>query len=163
MVVMGRVIAPFGIQGWIKVYPYSERPGSLIGFRHWWVGGAAGGWKRHSVDAARLQGPLVVARILGCETRDAAILFKGCDVAVPRSELPALDPGEHYREDLVGFDVVNRAGEHLGRVEGFLETGANDVMVVGGTRERLIPMVAPILDAIDAPARRITVDWGLDY
>jgi len=83
---------------------------------------------------------------------------------VPRAALPAPAPGEFYWADLVGLEVVNAAGEALGRVQGVFSTGANDVLRVGaGKGERLLPFVAAVVKKVDLAARRIEVDWGLDW
>jgi 16S rRNA processing protein RimM len=85
-------------------------------------------------------------------------------IAVPREALPAVADNEFYAADLIGLEVVNRAGERLGRVERLFGNGAHDVASVrsqGG--ERLIPFVAPVLDRIDLDAGEIHVDWGADW
>jgi 16S rRNA processing protein RimM len=70
-----------------------------------------------------------------------------------------LQKGEHYRDDLVGFEVVNTDGVVLGRVGYFADLPAGTVMVVKGEREHLVPAASPHLVRIDADARRIEVDW----
>jgi 16S rRNA processing protein RimM len=59
--------------------------------------------------------------------------------------------------------VVNVQGEVLGKVTELLETGANDVLVVEGERERLLPFIAQVILQVDLEAGRINVDWGTDY
>ena len=78
-------------------------------------------------------------RLEGIDDRDAAIALGKPELWVDREEMPALKAGEHYREDLVGFEVVNLAGASLGRVDGFIDMPANAVMVVAGERERWLP------------------------
>ena len=75
-------------------------------------------------------------RLEGIDDRTAAVALGRPELWVERAELPALSPGEHYRADLVGFEVVNLQGVRLGRVEGFLDLPANPVMIVAGDRER---------------------------
>ena len=100
------------------------------------------------------------AKLEGIEDRDAAKAWVGSEVAVERDRLPDTDEGEYYWFDLIGAEVVDAGGRRLGRVQGLMETGANDVMVVRGERERLIPfIVEQVVKAVDLDARRITVDW----
>ena len=84
----------------------------------------------------------------------------GADVAVHRRQLPAAEAGRYYWVDLIGLSVVNREGIALGTVIALMETGANDVLVVQGERERLIPFVLGrvVLD-VDLEAGVIEVDW----
>ena len=66
--------------------------------------------------------------------------------------------------DLQGLKVVNLEGTELGIVDHLMETGANDVLVVKGERERLIPYVqGPIVKEVDINGGVIRVDWGTDY
>jgi 16S rRNA processing protein RimM len=82
---------------------------------------------------------------------------------VPKKSLPPAAANEYYWADLIGLKVVNTEQQELGHVTGLLETGANDVLVVQGERERLIPFVAQVALEVDLAAGTIRVDWGLDY
>ena len=167
MVVMARVLAPYGIQGWIKARPYTASIAALLDYTTWWLAPAhdADAWREFAVRSARQHGDTLVAVLDGVADREAALQWRGAWVAVPRSALPSPQAGEFYWSDLVGLAVVNRAAETLGRVKKVLETGAHPVLQVesedGG--ERLIPVVAAYVDAIDPAAGRIMVDWPADY
>ena len=79
-------------------------------------------------------------------------------------QLPAAQPGEYYWSDLQGLEVVTLQGESLGTVDHLLETGANDVLVVTGERERLIPFVlGQVVDDVDLERGEIRVDWDRDF
>jgi 16S rRNA processing protein RimM len=160
---MGRVAAPFGVKGWVKITPFTESPAALARYRRLWIG-RQGEWREVAVVEVAVHGATVVARLAGCEDRDAAARLRGAELAIPREALPPAAPGEFYWADLVGLDVVNAAGEPLGRVQGLFSTGANDVLRVGeGKYERLLPFVAAVVKKVDLAARRIEVDWGLDW
>jgi len=105
----------------------------------------------------------VLARIEGCTDREAAAALKGAEVAIPRHLLPDNREGEYYWSDLLGMEVVNRRGEHLGRVAKVLETGANNVLVLEGEQELLVPFVDSVILAVDLAGGRLMVDWELDY
>ncbi|HEX4764568.1 MAG TPA: ribosome maturation factor RimM [Usitatibacter sp.] len=159
---MGRVVGAFGVQGWLKVNPFTESPGGLARFERW-VLRTRDGWQEMSVEdfAVHSKGP--VAKLAGCDDRDAADRMRGADVAIPRGALGDAEEGQLYRVDLVGLEVVDATGAVLGRVEGFFDTGETGVMVVSGTRERMIPFIADYVKAVDREAGRITVDWKADY
>ena len=170
MVVMGRVAGPYGVSGWIRIFPYTENVDGLVDYPVWWLGKGNGDWREHSVAASEVRGSILVALLDRYRDRTAAIQLKGLQVAVPRSELPVLPEsgeGGYYWSDLVGLGVVNVLGEELGVVTGLLETGANDVLQVRnpkeGDAERLIPFIPEVILKVDLKAMRITVDWGLDY
>jgi len=159
---MGRVSAPFGIKGWIKIQPYTEAPDSLLAYEMWWLGDADL-WVPCAVEQAKVQGLFVVARLADCETRDDAMRFRGQDVAVERGLFPHPVSGEYYQADLIGLKVVNEEAQVLGDVVNVIGTGANDVLVVQGERERLIPFIASAVKSVDLAAGVIRVEWGADY
>lgn len=166
---MGRISAPFGIKGWVRIQPYTESADGLKRYRKWWIGDteSAGGWQEYAVERTQLQGANLTAKLAGCDDRDAASVFRGRVVAVPRDEFPQAREGEYYWSDLIGLRVRNLQGLDFGVVEAMLETGANDVLVVrGGSEqdpERLIPFIAEVVTKVDCAAGVIEVDWGADY
>jgi 16S rRNA processing protein RimM len=89
--------------------------------------------------------------------------FSGLNVAVPRAALPQTAEDEFYWTDMIGLDVVNGEGLALGRVTEILRTGANDVLVSLGERERMSPFIADVIRAVDPDAGVIRVDWDADY
>ena len=159
---MGRISAPFGVKGWIKVQPNTAEIRNLLAYRRWWVE-QAGDWREAAVAEAKVQGSTVVARLAGCDDREAAAALRGKAVAVPRAALPEARSGEFYWADLIGLAVVNEEALELWRVIGVLETGANDVLVVQGERERLIPFIATVIREVDLPSGIVRVDWAADY
>ena len=84
-------------------------------------------------------------------------------VAISREAFPEAASGEFYWADLVGLKVVNTAGVELGAVSRVFETGANDVLVVEGERERLLPFIETVVRQVDIAGGSITVDWEADY
>jgi 16S rRNA processing protein RimM len=160
---MGRVAAPHGVKGWIKVVPFAAAPDALARHARWWIG-ARGEWEEAEVVETAPHGTVLAARLAGCTDRDAAARLRGREVAVPRAALPEPAPGEYYWADLIGLEVVTAKGEPLGSVTGLFSTGPHDVLRVGeGKRERLLPFVETVVRKVDVAARRIEVDWGLDW
>lgn len=168
LVTMGRVLGPRGIKGWIKIKTFTEFPDSLADFDTWWLkhpspGGKDGEWRPHSVEETELVHLGFSARLQGCEDRNAAELLRGMEVALPRSALP-MDEDAIYWVDLIGLTVVNTAGEAMGTVDGLMETGANDVLVVKQDgKEQLIPYTERVVLSVDLAAKRIEVDWQKDW
>jgi 16S rRNA processing protein RimM len=113
-----------------------------------------------------MQGSALVAQLEGIDDREAALLLRGSDIAVLRSELPPAEEGEFYWADLIGLAVVNVEQYEFGRVARILQTGANDVLVVAGggrDEETLIPFIANVIKQVDLKSGRMIVDWGEDY
>jgi 16S rRNA processing protein RimM len=162
LVVMGRILGPFGIQGWIKLRTYTESPDGLAGHPAWWLRTRTG-WQAAVLEEFKVRPAAVSAKLQGVDDRDAAQDLQGCDVAVTREDLGQAAQGEYFWVDLVGLAVVNLQGERLGQVEELLRTGGSDVLVVKGERERMIPFVAQYVQSVDREAKTITVDWEAGY
>ena len=163
---MGRVTAPFGVKGWVKIYALTAQLGNLLDYPVWWLG-HDGDWREMRVAAAKVHGKTLVAQLAGIDEREAAMALKGLEVAVPREQLPGAAEGEFYWADLIGLRVVNRDAHEFGRVVRVMQTGANDVLVVAGgngnERETLIPFIGGTIRQVDLAAGVISVDWGRDY
>lgn len=162
-VLLGKILAPFGVQGWVKVHSES-RPIDDIGRYRVWQIKQGNDWVGLKLKSCKAQGKGLIAKLEGVNERGQAEALAGALIAVDAAQLPSLPPGEYYWRDLVGLRVWTVSGVDLGVVDHLLETGANDVLVVQGEREHLIPMVMQqfVLD-VDLDACRMTVDWDADF
>lgn len=157
-VALGQIHGAFGIQGWVRVESYTRPPEAILDYGYWELG-----TRRYKVLDGQLQGRGVVARLKGVLDRAAAEALRGQSIEVDRAAMPEANPGEYYWMDLVGCAVRNPAGAELGQVESLFSNGAQDVMVIRGERERLVPFVPAIVQSVDLAHKRIVVDWELDY
>ncbi|MFO8153283.1 ribosome maturation factor RimM [Thioalkalivibrio sp.] len=161
--IVGRISGVYGVKGFVRVFSETEPRGAIAGFPELWVE-RAGRWERLEVEAGRAHGRGVVLKFRETVDRDAAQALIGCALAIQRDWLPPPDEGEFYWADLQGLKVETVEGQSLGRIEGFIETGANDVMVVQGERERLIPWVrGRYVTDVDLEAGRVQVDWDPEF
>src|SRR5258706_1132510 len=166
IVVMGRIMAPHGVRGWIKVKPLSAMPDALLDYAKWWIRDArASTWREVRRTAGRMHSGVLLVAMAGVATREQAMSLRGAEVGVSRTELPRAAKDARYWVDLEGLDVVNRQGVALGKVAEVVAHGAHPLLRVAADagRERLIPYVPAIVERVDLEARRIDVDWGEDY
>ena len=163
LVVLGRVSGVYGVKGWIRVFSHTSPRTNILNYSPWYLH-RAGGWERHDLQAGRAHGKGVVARLEGCEDRDDAAALMQADIAIRREQLPALQPGEFYWTDLEGLRVRTTGGLDLGVVDHLFETGANDVLVVKGERERLIPFLwRDVIRSVDLETGLMVVDWDPEF
>jgi 16S rRNA processing protein RimM len=164
---MGRVVAPYGVKGWLKVVPATAELETLLSHKEWWLRarGERSEWRRYTLEEGRPHGNTLIARVAGLDDREAAAEFAGGEIGVERDALPAAEADEVYWADLVGLAVWNRQGEKLGTVAAVQEFGAHPVLRVEHDEgpARLIPFVEAYVDAVDLASGRIEVDWGKDY
>ncbi|OGA15008.1 MAG: 16S rRNA processing protein RimM [Betaproteobacteria bacterium RIFCSPLOWO2_02_FULL_66_14] len=153
---MGRVVASYGVLGWLAVRGEIE---ALSGIRRWWIDGV-----ERALEQRRMHSGRLLAKLAGIETREQARLLRGKPVSVPHDALPEPAQGTYYWADLAGLEVVTDQGLVLGVVKGMFSNGAHDVMQLAGEgRERLLPFVPAVVKRVDLVARRIEVDWGADW
>lgn len=162
-VLLGKVLAAFGIQGWVKIHS-ETRPLDDIGrYKTWQLRGKEG-WADFRVKSVKFQGKGLIAKLEGVNDRNQAEALIGAEIAIDPAKLPRLPQGEYYWRDLMGLQVVTREGVNLGVIDHLLETGANDVLVVVGERERLLPFIPDqVVLEVDLAARRMVVDWDPEF
>ena len=155
---MGRIRAPHGLKGWIKIQPFTQETQGLLDYPEWWVG-SGDEWQQHRISESAVHGSTVVARLEGFTNREAAAGLRGKDIAVPRAVMPQNQEGEFYWNDLVGMEIFHRDARKLGLVTKILETGANTVLVVQGDKELLVPFIEDVIVSVDLKARMVIVEW----
>lgn len=164
---MGRIVAPYGIYGWLKIQPETEELDGLLDYPDWWVGREDGvrkmPWQEFHVESAKVHADSLLVKLQGVADRNAAMALKGKHVAVPRAALPALEEDEFYHADLIGMSVKNQQQVDFGKVVEVIQTGANDVLVVQGERERLIPFIDQVVLEVDMAGKQIDVDWDAEF
>jgi 16S rRNA processing protein RimM len=163
---VGFVFGAYGVAGWVRIRPYSEDADALLKVKTWWLDKPA----LHDVDVqqCKLHGGDVVARLVGITDRNVAESLKGAAVFIPQSRFPALSgDDEFYWAELIGLEVENLQGEPLGKVADMMSNGPQSILRViaaeDEAQERLIPFVDAYINKVDRQAKKIIVDWGLDY
>lgn len=168
MMVLGRISAPFGIKGWLKIQPFGDDPLSWAEMPEWWISPDADApaeqWRATRQLACQGHGPGLIVQLEASPDRNTAEALKGWFVGAPREAMPTPEQDEYFWGDLIGMKVVNLADEPLGEVDSLLSTGAHDVLrVIGGESERLIPFVASYVVEVDTDNNCIRVDWQKDW
>ncbi|AXT29825.1 ribosome maturation factor RimM [Pseudoalteromonas tunicata] len=169
-IVVGKLGAPYGIKGWLKVHSFTDDPVGIFDFSPWLIG-QQGKWQSFKVVDWRRHSKGFIAKFANIDDRDQALVYTNAEIFVELSQLPELPQGEFYWRDLIGMSVTTDKGYSLGIVDDLMETGSNDVLVVKannndgfGQAERLIPFLTDtVILNVDAEARQITVDWDPSF
>lgn len=164
LVTVGRIVGAWGVKGWVRVRSFTDPPDNIAGFPAWTLC-REGRESQLRLEEGRLHGRgQIVAKLESIADRDAAAALAGSDVAVARSDLEPCRDGEYYWADLEGLEVVAVDGQSFGRIDHLLRTGSNDVIVVRGERERLIPFIdGDVIKSVDIVGGRVVVDWDPDF
>lgn len=148
----------WGVEGWLRIFSYTRDRTEIFKYRQWTVGDRAGA-RCFELEGGRSQGRSLVAKLRGVDDRDAAAGQIGALIYVMPEQLPVLETGEFFWHQLEGLAVETLDGTRLGAVDHLFETGANDVLVVKGEKERLIPYVPGVVRNVDLESGVIRVDW----
>ncbi len=162
-IVLGQIVGLHGVRGWVKVFSHSAPRENIFSYSPLLVR-RGDAWQEMNVLAWRKQGKGLVAQLEGYGDREQARALIGTEISILKSQLPKPGKGEYYWTDLIGLQVSNLEGEDFGQVDHLFDTGANDVLVVKGRRERLIPFVqGQYIHKIDLVAGTIKVDWDPEF
>jgi 16S rRNA processing protein RimM len=160
--VLGRISGLYGVRGWVKVHSYTEPRDAILKYGNWLLE-QDGVWRETGVAEGRKQGKTVIARLDAVTDRDMATALVGMTIGVARADLAETASGEYYWADLEGMQVVHQDGRILGKVAYLLATGANDVLVIQGDQEVLVPFVKDeVIKDVDLASGIISVDWEWD-
>lgn len=163
-ILLGRVVGAFGVRGQVKVESWTEPRETIFRYQPWTLRDAAGREREVAGVRGKPSGKHLIASFPGVEDRDAVEALVGLEISVPRSALPPPKPDEYYWVDLEGLRVLNADGRDFGTVSHLFSTGANDVLVARGDKERLIPFVEPdFVHGVDFDAGVVRVDWDPDF
>ena len=160
-VVIGSVGSPFGVTGWNHLNSHTDPASNILNYKDNWLIEINGSWEKVELDACKNKNPGLLIKIKNCNSREDAKLRTNCKIAVPKQILPSSDAETTYWHDLVGCQVLNLENVELGQVDYIFATGSNDVLVVKGERERLIPFTA--VCEKDFAIKKIIVDWDADF
>lgn len=163
LIVIGRIGAPYGVQGWVKIHSFTEPKQNIINYLPWLVN-INGHWQNAELSGCRPHGEHVVANFASYHDRTAVTDLCHREIGVYRKQLPALAQDDYYWDDLEGLTVINQEDVTLGVMVHMMGTGANDVMVIKGEKEHLIPfMINEFVTEVDLEHKRITVNWDPEF
>ncbi len=175
--IVGKITTAFGVKGWVRVYSFTDNAEDIFKYSPWKIN-SRDGWKTVKVISWRSMSKGLVAQIEGCDDRDAAFALRQTDIGVELEQFKKLEDGDYYWKDLMGCRLENLQQQDLGVVTKFMETGANDVLVVDideqaielknskgkQLKERLVPYLYDhVIIRVELESKKIIVDWPSDF
>ncbi|MBN1574000.1 MAG: 16S rRNA processing protein RimM [Deltaproteobacteria bacterium] len=171
-IVFGQIVKPHGIKGAVKVKSYAESPESFLQAKRIRI--LRDGQKDGDSDESPMEstftvlnaggmGQKVILKLQGLDSRDDAEALVGSIITVRREDLPETDEDEYYWDDLIGMEVYDVSGKYLGIIKKILETGSNDVYIVGvegneDTNEILVPGTRDAVREVNVPEKRMIIE-----
>ena len=155
LLVVGRVVAPRGVTGELKLDLQRGDPDLFVALRRVYLGE---GREPFTVRRARIHLEQGLLSLEGIEDRDAAEQWRDAMVYAPAADLRELDADEYLVGDILGLRVVTDEGESLGEIIEIIATGANDVYVVrGALNDLLLPAIKQVILNVDIAGGTMTV------
>ena len=164
-ITIAKIGAPHGVRGDLKLNPFTDDLQKITQYQDWFIENASSSepWQPIKLSFKSVHQAILI-HIPGCDDREKAKTYVNKQLAIKREALASLkDTKQYYWADLEGCSVVTTEGQLLGIIDCLLETGANDIMVIKGEREHLVPFLDHVVLEVDFDKQKITVDWDPDY
>ncbi|MBA2653354.1 MAG: ribosome maturation factor RimM [Tatlockia sp.] len=162
-VVVGRFGRAHGIKGFITIHSFTEPRDNILSYADWhaYINRQ---WQPLKILHIETNNKSILAQIEGYPEREQVAILANVEIAISRAQLPALEKGDYYWDQLIGMQVINQQGQNFGRVVEIMPTGTNDVLVVEGDKRHLIPYLPGkyVID-VDLSQSLISVDWDMDF
>ncbi len=162
LIEVGHILGVHGVKGQVKVFSSTSPRENIVAYGPWVI--KYDGSSQSVKVSGRRQGKNVIANIEGITTREQALELTGSKILIHSDQLPVLAEGDFYWKQLIGLEVRTTHDESLGCIKEMMETGANDVIVVKGDRERLIPYImTDVVKSIDLDSNQMIVEWDSEF
>jgi len=154
-IVIGRIVAPHGVRGDIRILPLTEKPDLFLKLRYLYLGSGI----KLTVTNARFQKNMVLVSAEEIKNMDEAEKLRNQTILLMKKDLPPLPKGRFYVSDLKGFVCLDEAGKQIGVFQDALPAGSTDVFVIQGMegKEILVPAIKDNILEIDTTGKRILV------
>ena len=153
-IIVGRVGAPWGVKGEVKVEVMTDFPDRFSPREKVYIDGYP-----VSIAGSKWHKGRVILKLTTVDSAEAAEKLRGRFLKIPDSKLRPLPEDQYYRFQLMGLEVWTTDGERLGQIVNILPTGSNDVYVVHGERgELLIPAIEDVVKAVELERGRVTIE-----
>ena len=157
LVAIGRITSCWGKRGEVRVTPLTDFPRRFQELERIFL--TRGGRREETrVEKVRFQGKRIILKLSCCTCLEEAEKLRGVLISLPREERGELPPLTYYVDDLMGLEVYAKDDTFLGTVCDIIRTGSNDVYVVRGKEELLIPAIREVVEEVDLSRKRMRIN-----
>ncbi len=147
---IGKVVAPFGIHGELKVRSLSDIPDRFAELEIVYLGPTH---VQHRIISTRpSKGDIMVLRLADIDDANTAEAVRDFEISIPISQLAKLPPDSYYQHDIIGLQVYTLGGRYLGKIVDIMPTGSNDVYIIesaSDSKQILIPAIKDVIKQVD--------------
>lgn len=154
-ITIGKIVAPFGIKGEMKVVVLTEFPERFEAGREVILRPVNGERRRLRIERSREGKGGITLKLNGIDTREDVEVLRNAEFVIEERDLPTLEEGRYYVFDIIGLTVVTDDGREQGVVVDILQGGSNDVYVT--STGLLIPALRAIVTKVDVAGGKIII------
>lgn len=144
----GEIVTTHGVRGEVKVLPWLDGPEDLKRYRRCRIRGT-----EYKIESCRTQKNCCLVKLTGVDTVEDAQALRGRTLEIYRQDAPE---GIVFAAELEGMEVFS-GDVKIGTLTEVLDYPGNQVYVVNGTREYLIPAVKAFILQTDLECNRMDV------
>ncbi|GAC1433558.1 MAG: ribosome maturation factor RimM [Ktedonobacteraceae bacterium] len=155
---IGKIVAPFGIRGELKVFSLSDIPDRFAQLDSVFVGPDHA--PRKITTVRPYKGNMLILKFVGIDDATTAETLRNLDLSIPLDKLAKLPPNSYYQHDILGLRVAILNGREIGTIIEIMETGSNDVYVVKGenSKQILLPAIKDVVKQVDLIRRMMYIE-----
>lgn len=144
-VVIGKIAAPHGVRGEVRIVPLTDFPERFENLKTVFLDDDS----KLEVEFVKHNNKFLIIKFKNINSRNDIETYNGKLLMLNRSDIPPLPKGEYYNFDIIGLEVIDDKGINLGKISEILKTGSNDVYVVDGEKQILIPALKKVVKEIN--------------
>ena len=143
--VIGKISAPHGVRGEVRIVPLTDFPERFENLKTVFLEDDS----KMELESVKFSNKFIIAKFKNINSRNDIEIFNGKLLMLNRSDIPSLPEGEYYNFDIIGLEVIDDKGSKLGKITEVLKTGSNDVYVVEGKKQILVPALKKVVKEIN--------------
>ena len=160
-IIIGRFGKTYGIKGWLRVISFTDPPENILEYSDLQLENK-NTWGPITITEYKLHSGQIIVKAKGYDDPETAKTLTNRKIAIERKQLPAIEQDEYYWTDLEGLTVIDQHDHELGKIDHLFATGANDVLVIRGDKEYLLPYIDDVVKMVDLANAQMIVDWEED-
>lgn len=153
---VGQIVNTHGIDGVVKVYPYTDEPYRFEDLERVYLGE-----EKTPLDIIKvsIRKNMVYLGFRGYNNINEVLSMKTKYIYIPKEERIPLKENQFFIEDIIGSKVLSKGGENLGTVKDVLQGPGNDVLLISEDRGNwMLPMVKVFVLSVDPDKKVIIAD-----
>lgn len=154
---VGVISSTHGIRGEVKVFPTTDDAARFKKLKKVLLDTGKERLELE-VQSVKFFKQFVIVKFRGIDNINDIEMYKGKSLLVPREDAVRLEKDEYYIADLLGMDVFTEDG-HFGVLKDVMETGANEVYIIGSDAhgEVLVPAIRQCILDVDVEERKMMI------